>query len=477
MTKKTIFLIIGLIILAAALGAAYYFIDKNQSEDDAGTGPNYVPVNICSYNTNESTAVEITSADYSYKFIHHPEESEVAWDFENRENAPFIVNNYVVNYAVNTISSLKSTATIGENITDFTLYGLDNPIKYTVYVGNETYGIEVGDLAQIGNGYYVRRTGDDTVYLISLTNGKNLRLADSEFKNPYMFDSSSADVNYAKLIVSDKVVFELEKGDAGWVMHAPVKNDSTNITKIGNMVEQSIRAQVQEYVVKGDNEMPVEESVLKQYGLEKPKYEVNLKDKNGLESTCYFGNLYAVDNTKIYALYQGSVVLFSTTEVAFIGDTTEEYMASEVHVETMHTVSAIDFTWQGETNHMTFDCPTGLDIVNGTYTYNSKPVDTNEKLKLFQELFSSMVGIPIDHLDLENEYNVTNYTPILSVTFTRTDNTSLKVEYVPVSTEPDNLYYYTVIDGSYSGYIVRLRAFEVRKGIMETYPKVKELFS
>jgi hypothetical protein len=243
------------------------------------------------------------------------------------------------------------------------------------------------------------------------------------------------------------------------------------------MYEKAIRAQVQEYVVRGDNSTELSTDVLKKYGLDNPKYEVEFKDKKGVESKCSFGNIYAVDNTKIYALYQGSVVFFTTESVAFIGDDTEEYMALEVNKETMYTVSNIDFTWQGETNHMTLDCTPGQDIGSGIYTYNGKPVETYDEHKLYQELFGSLVGIPIDRLDLENEYNVTNYTPILSVTFTHKDNSKVKVEYVPVSDAADNLYFYTIIDGSYSGYIVRLRAFEVRKGIMETYPKIKELFA
>jgi uncharacterized protein YpmB len=477
MTKKPIIIIIGLLILAVALGAVYYFVDKDKSNDETQSGKNYVPVSICSYNADASTAVEVVSPDYSYKFIHHTEESAVAWDFEDRENPAFKVNNYMVNYAVNTISNLESTATIGENITDLAFYGLDNPIKYTVYVGAETYSVEVGDLSQIGNGYYARKTGENTVYLISLTAGKNLRLTETEFKNPYMFNSHSGDVNYAKLICEGKVIFELEKDEAGWKMLAPIKKNSINITKISNMYEAAIRAQVQEYVVKGDAENPISQDTLKKYGLDNPKYEVEFKDKNGIESKCYFGNIYAVDNTKIYALYEGSVVFFTTESVAFIGDTTEEYIAIEVHTETMHTVSKIDFTWKGETNYMTLDCPAGEDLDTGTYTYNSKLVETAEQHKVYQELFGALVGIPIERLDLETEYNVTDYEPILSVTFTHKDDSSVKVEYVPIEDKADNLFFYTIIDGEYSGYIVRLKAFEVRKGIMETYPKLSEVFA
>ncbi|MDR0984232.1 MAG: DUF4340 domain-containing protein, partial [Ruminococcus sp.] len=216
MTKKPLFIIIGLIILAAGLVTAYYYIDKDKTNEESKRGENYVPVSICSYNASASDSVDVSSPDYSYKFIHYADEGDVIWDFENRENPAFIVNNYVVNYAVNTISTLTSTATIGENITDLAPYGLDKPTKYTVYVGTETYSVEIGNLSEIGNGYYAKKSGENNVYLISLTAGKNLKLTELDFKNPYMFDSKSGDVNYAKLIRDGKVIFELEKDEDGW---------------------------------------------------------------------------------------------------------------------------------------------------------------------------------------------------------------------------------------------------------------------
>lgn len=170
--KKQIMILIVCIVVAAGLGTALWFLMgyEPEGEDESSSAP--------------STAVQlIEKTDYDLDTV----------SVENEQDS-FVVKNLGDNqYELEgiedvelTVSMLKAVANVGvglradsvvtevaENLADF---GLDNPqVKFTAnYTDGTSFSFELGSEAPAGSGYYGRKPGENTVYLVSSYNVGNL---------------------------------------------------------------------------------------------------------------------------------------------------------------------------------------------------------------------------------------------------------------------------------------------------------------
>ena len=98
--------------------------------------------------------------------------------------------------AVDDIALAADTATtsrlIEENPKDLTIYGLGKPL-ITTFISNEgkEVTIEIGDKTPTGDGYYVRQTGNSSVYTLDSTKGDTFCFGKFDILNKNLYGTDA----------------------------------------------------------------------------------------------------------------------------------------------------------------------------------------------------------------------------------------------------------------------------------------------
>lgn len=206
-----------------------------------------------------------------------------AWELQGEENLPLNVT--AVENLVDSLIYVQAQDTVDEGVVDMSEYGLDTPALtlHTVYADNAAVTLELASLT-VGNGYYLRLNGGDTVYLMNDT------LAETAMKQPETYVSlavvtapsvNADDANGTVMIkelsltgaLRDNVITTIrpkeeadgkEYENTSYLLTAPYKTatDSTVTTKVFAVTEIT----AEEAVVLHPNA-----AQLKEYGLNEPQ--------------------------------------------------------------------------------------------------------------------------------------------------------------------------------------------------------------
>jgi hypothetical protein len=366
------------------------------------------------------------------------------WTCDNQSIKPNVTN---IAYAVSTMSTLNTTKIIEKDASDLSIYGLDNPITITCSDGTNTYSLQIGNTSPTGESYYIKSTDDNDVYTITADDGLLLKIEEKDLKNRYIIDAYVYSLTKILYKEGDDVIFDCEKSDGTWNLIEPeLSNMSVDLSKISSIADLLIRADVIDFI---DNNPS--DSDLAQYGLDNPKYTIQLATEDE-ERTVYFGD--SPEDNVIYAQFDDTkeIVTFYMGEVGILGSGAEVVLNDTLYNDSQSNITNLKVDYQGSTYDIKVDY--NSDDRTYTYSYGDKVITNEDEIQAVSLVVATSLNIPLYNMQLDAE---PTGDPVLTITYTRNyEPTEYTLEFIP--TDADSKYYYVLMDGEYLGCVVRNRA-------------------
>lgn len=481
-TKKTnlklIIICSILLSITVILTVVYLIVDKNQSEKEYQQGLATMVTQLYSFNDYDIDKIELNLKDGYYEFT---SDDSTTWTGDNQ----FEHNDQVINNIIYNLSSIYSIGTITEDAQDLTLYGLDNPTVINVHnrVTDETYNLEVGNLSPTQDFYYARIVGvgnKNTVYKISLTQGKLFSITKNNLKNTYLFKASSTEINYMKLVRGGELIFEVEKTDNGWELIAPIKWMG-DYTKFESTLNTAIRAIGQAYLAENP-ENPSEFGFGENFSESTAEFTIGSYD--GRERTAYFAafnpqlqtiNGYFTDTKEVLQFYSGDVnfIFLENTEVTDLYIYSENYMFDVNRITVWNGDEMTDiYIAKNAENERNLDLKWGL--------MENKEITTDEDRDLVYRLYTALLEVsaesilPYDSIPIEErppELYGEDFRPQIAYTFYRNkDPEEVTISFL----KKDDTTFYAFKNREYTGFVVRLKEFEQAGKLFPIWEEAKE---
>lgn len=448
-------LAVALAASAAVLTGAYLLISFNKKQADIESSASEAAAeSIIKFNSSDLSELIITNSDGEFGFKKNDNQEWITAD-----NSTFNFNQFMLNDIVNYMSVLNSTGSLGE-ASDLSVYGLDDPVSVIECIMSDStsYVLEIGNTAISGNEYYVKRGNDNNIYTVSSDIGETLATSKNTLKDTYMFYAMLKDVDYVKLQKASDVVYEIVKKDDGsWTMTLPIENDNANIANISDIIDQIIHLNLVSYVAENPTEAEYSE-----FGLDQPSYvlDVRTADKS---RKIVFGRTDEKTN-QIYAMFDDTkdVVLFDKSSLSLLDNSSDYVLVGTIHTEKIYDVSKVDVLFNGEKTTLEMETE-GDSTDNAKYTYNGTKINTadSEAKELFEAFYSSITGVYIDHVEVAEPSGE----PAIQFVYTRkTAPETVTVSFI----QKEENSYYAMVDGKYTGCVVRLKTFYDDRGFVKT---------
>lgn len=467
MTKRYIRILIALIIAAIVAIGSYFGVtaykDKQQKEFEREANK----LNINSFSVQNITKIKITNSTGDYEFKLDDDE----WVQLSGEQVQ--VNSVKLDSISNNICELKAESILKENATaeDYPVYGLDKPMIVTaVLKDGKEKGVEVGKKVPGASSYYVRVSGEDTIYIISSGYMDNIMAEKKDLKNAYMFDlKSSTEITYLKYTENNEVVYEVEYKDDSWTISEPYSwgiVDGSMINSIGAELIRATSMMLEDF--DGD---------LSKYGFDKPRYIIEAKTKDK-SIEVLFGDYYEDNETYIYALNKAldQVYVFETQGVGCIGTKTEDMIVKKLNlthdylgdikgfnIDVFGTKIDIDHNYDPE------------NLSTEAHSINGKDIDVKNEtiITAFNSLVNAIRGISFEEICLEPDEEALKNAPDVTVVYTLADGKEYKLEFVRTPDDPNM--FYALENGVYKNVLVRRYMFD--NGIVKYYNELMDILS
>lgn len=449
------------IILIAVIGifAGIYIgisksIDKKEIEQTENSGIG----TFLEFDSKDIKSVTFTYDDTSLDFS---TEDGSTWTCTNKNMR---TNNNNISYAISTMSTLNTTKFIEENSSNLGVYGLDNPITISCTDGTNTYQVQIGNTSPTGESYYIKSPENNDVYTIDYSNGVLMHLTKNDLKNKYILDTYVSAVNKIIYKQNDTIIFNCQKDDNNtWQLLEPtISNINIQLSKISSITDLLIRADVVEFISENPSD-----SELAEYGLDNPKYTIQIADNND-DRTVYFGN--SPEDNVIYAQFEDTkeVVTFYMGELGILDSGTEIILNDIIYEDKQNNLTNLKINYNNET----YDFKIDYDDDNNTYSYSQDGtiVTDEEKSNLISILVASSLNIPLYKMQLDD--NPTGE-PTITITYTRNyEPNEYTLEFIP--TDDESKYYYVLMNGDYFGCVVRDRTINSENHILNNLKKILE---
>ena len=159
--KRSLKSIILLCVLAVCVGG-YLLISNQTNQATTATTENKEAVALAGHTLEELSALSWTTDDGTIRFT----KSDAGWRYD--ADSAFPANATTLDGLADKLIDLTADRSV-DNVTDLSIYGLSEP-AFTLTAewsdGTSTaYGL--GDATAFADGYYVSRSGDDKVYIVS----------------------------------------------------------------------------------------------------------------------------------------------------------------------------------------------------------------------------------------------------------------------------------------------------------------------
>ena len=457
MKKLKLVIIIMAAAVIAALGiflTANYINNKNEEEKQAEENK----LIMFDFDSDEVKKVEITNQSGTYTAEY---DSEKGWQLTTQDDIN--LNDSLIGAIASQVSGLKAEKILDSK--DKAKYGLDDPIKITVYEGDIPHTVFIGNESPTAEHYYAMRDHDEQIYLISFSNGSVLSASRDALKNKFIYTYSSYDVDHFAVWKGkesdDNILFSMNKDEDGnWTMDKPYKDDSVYNTQITNFLTSTSRDEILSFV-----EEDCKESDYPKYGFDDPTrvFEISAGDKT---TKVIFGK-DTEDGTAFYGLFPltGQVVTFEKNTVTVFNYSTLSMVNTSIFSAEMSDVSSVEVTMPDDTAKLNFATSSGNRAVNGKEV-DDMGSDTVKAMEAFYDSFNNSYFTAEEDKDAEPSGDA-----YLTVKYALRSNVVYNIEYIPDSSDE---YYYAVKDTEYAGYKVPRSTIN---NIIEKYKQLKDKIS
>lgn len=153
--KKQLIILIALLAVMLLALVLVRFLPSDEEEEET------VTYDVTTLDSSEVTALSFTNESGTFSFVKNGED----WQYE--EDSTLSIDAEQINTLIGKVSSYQSDNII-ENVTDVSVYGLDNPtITINLTTADQTVTIYIGDYNSTSYVYYMCLANDlHTVYTI-----------------------------------------------------------------------------------------------------------------------------------------------------------------------------------------------------------------------------------------------------------------------------------------------------------------------
>lgn len=459
--------IIALLVVLVILLGSYVFIKRTpkKNNENKDISENVQVVNL---NRNEITKVILTNDKGTITLDNNEKEWTVP-------NADFKLNQNEVNSLVNCFTPMHAERVVEEAAKDLDKYGLKKPIatadimlkdgtKKELYLGSKTH---------IGNSSYVMIGGDEKIYSVD-ERYTSFFLADiSGLRDRSLLAVNLNELTYAKLAEKQKPVIEIKVNNFQsdieksynanhWLLSQPYSEPKeVNRDKMNDLINGFSQLSIEEFV----EEHP---KSLETYGLDKPSFEIELKDKTNTnkiyfgkdkdENTTYFKThkseaVYTMAKSKITPFKIKPFDLTLKTACSINVDDLDQII-----IEAKGSKSVIDLSRTTKKAEKSGE----KDEVVTTYHLDNEKIEESS----FKDFYRSLIGILVDsEIDKKLEEK-----PEIKTTFilNKGDNKRITVNYVPYNDE-----FYAVFKNGKVDFVVAKNKVENMVNELEKIKKAK----
>ncbi len=454
-----VLILIGVLVLSIAGYLAVDAVMKQKEAAEAEEAASLVLFNFDS-NTIDTVTLQTKEGDFTMEM-----NEEGMWVLtETTYEYLFELNSSYVTTVCSYMSTLTAEKKFNADLNNLAAYGLEDPVVLTCSAGEQQYTLYVGSPTATQENFYVMVPGNDTVFGISYEYGALFYGDTSYLKTPYMLNELDVDICGITLIRDGTTAFRLEQNDNIWNMEEPLPDANINHANVSSMISALVRLQLEAHL-----ELRSESTDLSEYGLDEPAYTL-IVDTNDGEQTKIMFSSFDFDSTYVYLLYEdtGEIVSMTKGNAGFLNTTIDEFLNSRVLELSLSDVAALDVTVDDIAFRME------MDNAGGQYAYNDIDIDElgEDAVSMFEMLFATISNIEFDSIDLEADVAL-EQEPAAAFCYTLTDGTQTQLSLIAI----DDTTYWAVIDGEYTGMIVRRRALSSNSGVLTYYEKMTDLLA
>lgn len=441
------------IILIAAVGiyflASHFNTNKTKKENEEAN-------KLILFNIDEDAIDKVDIHNETGNYIAEYVENQ-GWALTNSDE--FELNSSAITAICSNFSQLKANKILDD--TDTSKYGFDNPITLTVYTGDTSYKLYIGDATPTYENFYVMKENDDNIYLIDYTTGTILCATKNALKQTNVINFFTSEIDYFCLWKGaekdENIRFSMNKDENGtWRMDKPYQDTSVYNTQITNFLADATRDEIFSFVAEN-----CPESDYGKYGFDDPKYVLEVK-AGEKHTKVIFGD-YTNNENEMYGLFvdSGQVVTFISNEIAALGYDTMDMMNTTVYSADINDVTEVKVE--------TSDIQALLEInsYEEKYVLNGTQLKDDDTKSAFISFFNSFNNTYFE--SIENNQKPKGE-PEITITYTLSNNTVNKIEYIPVPGEDSNTYW-AVKNDEYTGFVVRKK---IIANILTSYEKLAE---
>lgn len=441
--------IILLVVFGLLLGT-YIFINKKKSVDDTQAKDQEKVEKILEIDSQKFLQISITNKDGKFVFENRKKnDTEKEWVLISPVG--FKADQSRVQDIASKLVVLNAVKVIEENATDLAQFGFSKQNEIEVQYEGGSKAIELGDMTQTKDAYYLKEKSSNKVYTISTSIGDSFKTDKNSLRDKTMYTFKFDQVKSLSLTKGESIVFSVRKNSENdWSLTAPIEGiaDYSKISPILDIISKN--AAYLNFV----EEKAID---LDKYGLKKPAYTLEVEADTG-KTKLLIGD--AKERGKeLYAKLANSTEVYTIGENAFtfLDKPMREIIQESAYLVNIQNVSRVEVDMDGgtTTSDITIDKE---DEKKDKFIVNGKDATTLKDDKgnsLFKNYYQALNGVTMDQLDFDSKPSGK-----AEITFTYTLNKApgtMKVEFIP----KDSNYYYVVRNGQYTNMLVAKKKFDV----------------
>ena len=374
-----------LLVLGAGLGAYIYFVESKRDLTDPETRKE----KVFTVETGKIEEVELRSPNGGTTL----KKNGSTWQIVSPVTAA--ADEYTVSSLVSALETLEMQRSLQDNPTSVDQFGLD-PARISVafkVAGDATQRrLDIGNKTPTGSDLYARIAGQPKLFLIAahLEDTLNRSTFDLREKSILKFERDSIDA--IRIAPAGSPAVTLARTGADWRLTAPVSTraDSGAVDSLVNRASQATF----KGVVAGEP-APASEAELRKYGLDRPRFILEL-GAGSTRASIAIGN--KLDDSSVYARDVSKAVVV-TVDASLLNDlskTADDLRVKDVFAFKPYTALGLELTRAGSTVSFEKSKPAGGDAAAADVWKQTKPAAKDVNQTGMTDLLNTLSALRAD---------------------------------------------------------------------------------
>lgn len=386
--------VIILVVVLALLAGTYAYLTRRpqQAEQDSES------VEISALNKDDIVKIALEREDGSLTFV----KKDDKWVVEGNES--IALNQTMIDDLAYTFASLYAEQVVEENPQDLAQYGLKEPVVTAIATlkDNTAKTLYLGNKTPTGT-YYLMAEDDPKVYEVWMNHGEHLSYTLNDVRDTTLPQINTQELTYLKMWKEGGRTIEIKTNESQteaqaqfglglWQMTQPYSEP----VGVDAQYFQPVLDALPNIAIDGFVEDNPKD--LAQYGLDKPKGELIVKDK---QNTLHILIGDDKDDAQVYfkTADSPSVYVMSKDRLAFMDTEPYDIMEKFAYIVNIDDVDRIIVEAKGKTHDITLTRTTKKaekegeeDEVVTTYKVDGKAVEEDP----FKQYYQSLIGMTVD---------------------------------------------------------------------------------